>query len=403
MPFSPQRTVPPEDQVRVLVKGSEFTEWYDVDLDSDIFTPADGFSLTGTVPESRFLGVFREGVNCDIYIGPDRQMAGVIDDVDIDITRERTQIAIAGRDLGSYLVDSEAKAERFSNYSLGDLARHLLKPEWGIKNVIISNDDNRKVQLGKKEKERFKAGKKQLDGTKKTRKHTKIDPGQTVRQILDQHCMRQGLTWWMTAQGDLFIGKPQYFQYLAFEFYLYDTDSKSARNNNVLAAKVKRSISERYSEIVVVGESSADGSGKPGIFDENADDSDDVTPLQAEQAQKAKRAKKYRGTATDPDLVARGINRRLIIADNDALSNEMCREKAEADMQRRRLSGFTLSLTVDGFKQDGKLFTTDCIARVVIEEAGIDGVYWISQRKFREERGQRRTTLTLHEKDVWLP
>lgn len=395
MPFSPQKTSRPVDAVKVLIKGTEFADWYSVDMDSDFMSPADAFSLTGTVPAA-YLGLFREGNTCDVYVGDDRQMAGVIDDVTVTLN-ENVRVAISGRDLGGYLVDSEAKAEHFSNYHLAELAKHLLRPEWGIKNVIVSNDDNRKVQLGKKERERFKPGKKQQDGSRKPRAQTKIDPGQTVRQILDEHCMRARLTWWITAQGDLVIGKPQYDQYLAFEFFCYAPGSANAkRYNNVLAgATVKRSSSERYSEIVVVGQSNEDASSQRHIF-EPTDDQADAVPT------KKKREKKYRGVATDPDLVARGISRRLIITDNDALSSQMCQEKADADMGRRRLSALQINLTAPNFRQNGKVFTIDCLARVVIEEAGIDGVYWISQRKMVEERSKRRTSLTLHEKGVWL-
>lgn len=385
----------PSDAVRVTVSGVEFSDWLDIDIDSDIFTPADGFKMSGVVPDPALLALFREGQRVDVYVGPDRQMAGVIDDPEITVTRENARISITGTDLGSYLVDSEVKAERFSNYTLGDLARHILRPEWGIKQVIVSNEDNRRVLLGKKERERFKPGKviPTLTGDITRRKHTKLDPGQTVRQVLDEHCMRHGVSWWLTAEGNLFIGKPQYNQQISFEFFLYGPNAnKVQRNqNNVLDAQVKRGVHERYSKIVVVGESSADRSKKSGIFDV-----DDDTAA-------SKRAKKYRGEATDPDLVKRGITRELRLVDNDALSNEMCKAKAEAEMGRRRLSGLTISLTVEDFRQNGRLFTVDSLARVVIQEAGIDGVYWISQRRFRESRRERRTTLTLHEKGVWLP
>jgi prophage tail gpP-like protein len=394
MPFKQQRASQPSDPVRVLVAGSEFSDWFDVDIDSDIFTPADGFTLTGVAPDPRYLGLFREGQRVDVYVGPDRQMAGILDDPTLSVDEKGARVTLSGRDLGGYLVDSEVKAERFSHYTLGDLARHLLLPEWGIKKVIVSNEDNRRVLLGKKERERFKAGKvvETLTGERTRRKHTKLDPGQTVRQVIDEHCTRAGVWWWLTADGNLFIGKPQYDQQVSFEFFLYGPNAPKAKrdNNNVFDAKVARGAHERYSKIIVTGESSADSSKKSNIFDPD----DDATT--------SKRAKKYRGEATDPDLVARGITRELRLVDNDALSNEMCQAKADAEMGRRRLTGLTITLTVDDFRQNGRLFTVDCLARVVIEEAGIDGVYWISQRRFREERQKRRTTLTLHEKGVWL-
>ena len=59
--------------------------------------------------------------------------------------------------------------------------------------------------------------------------------------------------WWITAQGDLFLGKPNYTQQPTFDFTSYHWDSTESRLNNVLSARVHRSLSERYSEIVVSG------------------------------------------------------------------------------------------------------------------------------------------------------
>jgi prophage tail gpP-like protein len=394
MPFKPQLVAVPPDPVSVIVNGKEFTEWQEVDIDSDVFTAADGFSLTGTVPSGTDLSNFREGVRVDVKIGGDRQMAGVIDQISIDGSSQ-VKISIAGRDLGAYICDSETDALRFSNYTLRSLAEKLMNPAWGIKQVVTSGDKDRQIKLGKHEKERFKPGNAQSSRIDKPRVHTKIDVGQSVRQVLDQHCGRAGCTWWITAQGDLFIGRPQYKQAAVFNFFSYGSSSTSRNTNNLLSWSVKRSMGERYSELVVVGESSQDKSGKPNIFDPD-DDQASATPTAP------KRAKKYRGVATDPDLVKRGIQRRLVLHDTDALSSEMCQEKADEEMGRRRLSALMLTLTVDGFRQDNRLFTTDCLANVKIDEAGIDGVYWISQRKFSEKRQERRTTLTLHEKGVWL-
>lgn len=403
MAYNAKLVAIPDDAVRITVGGVDFSDWFDVDIDSDIFTPSDHFKMSGVIPQR--VDLFREGQRVDVYLGPDRQMAGVLDEPEMIISRENSRISVSGRDLGSYLEDSEAKAERFSNYTLQTLAEHLLRPEWGIKKVITSNEDNRRVVLGKKERERYKPGKAipSLTGTPTKRRHTKIDPGQTVRQILDEHCMRHGVSWWMTADGNLFIGKPQYNQQVSFEFFLYSSGNIRRGQNNVLEATVKRGLHERYSKIVVVGESSANNSNKSSIFDDTVDALLGEPSPAEERITAAKRAKKYRGEATDPDLVSRGITRELRLVDNDALSNEMCKAKAEAEMGRRRLTGLQITLVLDDFRQNGRIISVDCLARVVIEEAQIDGVYWISQRRFRESRGERRTSVTLHEKGVWLP
>ena len=386
-----------EDPVRVLVAGKEFPgAWFSFDADSDVFTPADMFSMKARVPSKAEvkkggvpLSAFREGNTIDIYIGDDRQMAGVIDDC--EIAGEPLRLSVQGRDKGGFLVDNETKALHFSDYNLKTLAEKMLLPEWGIRKVIVSNEDNRKVLLGKKERDRFAAGKEKPDAIGKTvRKQTKLDQGQRISTVLDEHCRRAGVTWWITAQGDLFIGKPQYDQSPRYEFLFYAPESQNARKNNILSDwRVHYSIRDRYSDLTVVGQTGADSGKNSNLFAPTTEDGAE--------------AKKFRASVSDPDLKERGIARSFILFDCDALSNEQCQKRAEEEMQRRRLQGQVIRLTAPGFKQNGTLFAPDALAKVVIEEADIDGVFWIGQRRFREESGQRRTEITLYQKGVYLP
>lgn len=368
-----------EEPARIIAKGQAFDDWFEVDIDSDIFTPADGFSMTGVVP-AKSLDLFREGNSLDVYVGDDRQMAGVVDDLQVSVGKV-TRVTVAGRDKGAFLVDGESKAFHFSSYDLKSLAEKLLDPSWGIKNVIVSNEDNRRVLLGRQERSRFHRGTSSSSLAATRRDEVKIDPGRRVAELLTTHCGRAGRAWWLTAQGDLFIGKPQYSQDAVYDFFRYAPDSKDAAKNNVLEANVRHSMGERFSEIAVVGQARDFGAGSTND----------------------KRSKKFRGVATDPDLIERGIVRKTIISDIEALSDAECQKRAEEEMQRRRLAALTINLTVQGFKQNGRLFAIDTLANVKIEEAGIDGQFYVTQRRFREEKNQRRTQLTLHEKGVWLP
>lgn len=357
-------------------------------MDSDVFTPADAFSLLAPLPKDPSL--FREGITLDLYVGEDRQMAGVIDRAAITVARDSDRLRVAGRDKGGYLVDSDTKALHFSHYRLKELAEAMLLPEWGIRKVVVSNEDNLKVLLGKQEKNRFKKGKPKTDlfgGT--IRKETKIDAGQRIATVLDEHCRRAGMTWWITAQGDLYIGKPTYDRAPQFAFYLYAPGSANAVHNNIEACTVTYDINDRFSELVVVGQTGSDSSAAGNLF--------------SPTTTKGKQAKKYRGSATDPDLKSRGITRKTIIYDNEAISNDQCKKRAEEEMQRRRLHGLVLNLTVPGFKQDGALYTVDTLAKVKIERLGIDDVFWIGQRRFIERVEKRRTEITLYQKGVYLP
>src|SRR6185369_13489115 len=212
-----------------------------------------------------------EGAKCDIYVGNDRQMAGVIDDVDVSIDRASARLNVSGRDLAAYLVDCEAhknvvkehkprnpkttkpestkpkpvdknpigtllKAiqvgllptaaelaaeknppaaplakvhhpQRSKPLNIKDLIELLLEPEFGIRNVITTNEDNRTLLRGKQDK-RPPSARPPAFLAPIARARTKVDPGQRIASIIDEHCKRLNITWWMTAEGDLFIGKP---------------------------------------------------------------------------------------------------------------------------------------------------------------------------------------------------
>src|SRR4030095_122608 len=85
-----------EDPVRVGIGGAAYHDWYDVDIDSDVFITADAIRLTGTWDRARRgdLARFREGASLDVYVGDDRQMAGVIDDPDLSAERETIRLTI---------------------------------------------------------------------------------------------------------------------------------------------------------------------------------------------------------------------------------------------------------------------------------------------------------------------
>lgn len=387
--------MPSKSKVKIALNGAEYEGWYSADLDSDVFVPADSFIVSSKVPSDRdVLNDIREGAAMDVYIDDDRQMAGIIDDVDIESTSDRATLTIRGRDLGAYLTDCEAKKFKAAKYTLKQLAEKLIQPEWGIRKVIISNEDNRKLLLGKEDR-KSKAGK----GTRKswndkTRTTTKIDPGTRIAAILDQRTRQLGVTWWMTAQGDLFIGKPNYDQTTSYEFRCYMPGTDLAKTHNNCEIKLSRSLNGRYSKITMIGQGAAPG--PQTIFADPI-----VTGVSVQAPGKGR---KFTATATDPDLVKRGIKRETIVTDTDALSQEDVQNHVDFDMAQRRLKAKAITVTYPSLRyEDGnRLFATDTLAHVFFEEANLDETFWVSQRRNVVQAESERTSLTLVEKGVWL-
>jgi prophage tail gpP-like protein len=371
------------DVVSIVVNGVAYENWFDIDIDSDILNPADAFSMTVSIPKTGSgvsLSDFREGQQCKVYLGRDLQMKGVIDEVELSGDRASSRLRVTGRDLGAYLVDSEAPHIKSTKYTIKTLIEALIDPSWGIGDIIVSNDDNRRIMLGKRDKKPPTVTPNKFL-VPLPRATTKIDPGQRVASIIDMHTKRLGITWWMTAGGDLFLGKPNYNQEAAYHFRAAALGSKDAKSTNVERWSVRRQIADRFSEVKVVGQGFQDratlwstSSGKPKFV-----------------------AKSY-----DPDLILRDITRKIILSDGDILSNNEAQKRADYEQGRRRLSGMTISLTVPGTRQGDRLFAVDTMATVKIDEAEIDGKFYVTQRRFKEDRNKRRTELTLHEPGAWL-
>lgn len=374
---------PDRDAVSIVIGGKSYLDWLQVDFDSDIFAPADMWSLEAPLPKLSTLRAFREGTKCDIYVGSDRQMSGYIDKVDPSGNRAEARLKLSGFDKGGYLLAEEADPVNVKNVTLKQLIQKLLKPSFGIKNVIDSNEENRKLLVGKEAKRALRSAAKSIARGERPRVSMKIDPGQKIATILDEQTQKLGLAWWITAQGDLFIGKPNYNQEIAYYFCSYAVGDQFASVNNIETWSLSRSLEGRYTEIQV------NGMGLP-----SAKDAKDT----------AKSAPKFKGVATDPDLKARGIDRRLVLRDCDALSADEVQRKAEMEMGKARLAAETITITVEGFRDrdTDRLYTFDTLASVKIPEADIDGTYFVAQRRFTEDRGRRRTSLRLVPKDVWL-
>jgi prophage tail gpP-like protein len=376
------------DKLRLVMQGSAWRNWLEVDIDSDIFSPADAFIVRSELPSLPFVGAFREGEFLDVYVGDDRQMPGVIDDVELtgDVSSER--MTLTGRDRGALLLDNEATQIKASNLTLEQLAKKLIKPSFGIRGIVLDNSANRKLLLGKKDR-KSKAGTSRSGASglfaKLPRKQTKIDPGQTIASIFDKHCKRLGIAWWITAQGDIFFGKPSYDQEPSFAFAAYKPRTKNAWKTNVLRWSVRRSMGERYSEVTVKGQGRPKSKG--GTFG---------------GGRAAAQGSTFSATVFDQELVARGIERKLIIADNDCEDRAMAQRRAEFEMGMKRLKGLVIQLTVPGFRQNGRLYTIDTLATVKLETIGIDGTFWLVQRRFLEKGDSQRTELTLYQPKVWL-
>ena len=147
--------------------------------------------------------------------------------------------------------------------------------------------------------------------------------------------------------------------------------------NNVLSLEVETSVSERYSEVTVLGQ-------KPG--DEEEDGSNSL-----------------RATARDADM-ARTWKRPMVTVDHGADSTDICRSRARKLLADSRLTGLTITARVHGHRigEGGALWRPGQRVALVSEPHGLDGVFFLMARRFSLDRQEgTMTTLTLKEDKVW--
>src|SRR5258708_5056617 len=109
-----------QDYATLEVGDRLFSDWLEYVIDSDLMTPADGFTITGAVPgdaatRAEARSILKAGATCKLYVGRDvtnnpdtiqraLQMTGVIDDVEWGGDRSHgAMVNIKGRDLAAHL------------------------------------------------------------------------------------------------------------------------------------------------------------------------------------------------------------------------------------------------------------------------------------------------------------
>lgn len=344
--------VGPVDQNRVslLISGQTHREWSSYDIDSDLLIPADAWQVELGVPEGKQppeLGKnVKAGALVEVKIGNDTVMKGYVDDISHSISHNQHTLSMSGRDQAGILLDCSAPIFTKKQCTLEEVVNEVVK-KLGIKNVIIRADKTAKAEK------------------------VNVEPGASAWDTLVQAAEANGLWPWFEPDGTLVVGGPDYSVPVSATLLL----RQSGKGNNVISLSMTDSVSKRYSEVTVLGQShgTAQGKGKNNL--KNKEEDKDIT-----------------------------IHRPRIVIDPDVKDDEMARTKARKLISDSRLEGFTLTAVVKGHRNsDGVLWTPGQRIDVVSEPHGLNGTYFLMARKFQGGRGQgTTTTLTLKEDGVWV-
>ena len=294
-------------------------------------------------------------------------LTGIIDDVDIEESREGANVQISGRCHMAPIVDSDAPPRiGLENVTLGEAAMRMLTevspgqstPFFKWTDILIDNDANRALSTGN-----AAAGTTLSASAPKKLETYKIDqikphPGETIFAFLSRHAQRFGLLVWGTADGKIVFGKPNYDQLPMYDLRL--RQGARGAENNVKHFRRRTSFKQRPSEIHVYGHST----GRDHL------------------------SSSIHAVARDQEVLDAGLFRQLTIHDNNARTKEQAECRANFELSTRRQTGDVLHATVAGHAadEDGTVYAIDTIASVAWDKAGLNEGRYVVSRTFTRSR-----------------
>jgi len=203
-------------------------------IDADMFLAAGHFSIECSPRDALWI---EPGLLIKLWVNKQCEMVGIIDRVEASASKKDHNIVLSGRDLVGLLCDhcceNFGTVDRLSGKTLIQIAEML------IKNVPF---------IQKKDLE-YQEKTAKLD---KLYKQEKIDPGETVFEVLKRCSVGRGLLFYGKPDGTFAFGKPRAKGSKAS--FSIIRSIKDSQKNNVEDGTLTRDISQCYSKITVIGQ-----------------------------------------------------------------------------------------------------------------------------------------------------
>lgn len=343
----------PLEQIRLAVGAHAHELWEGWSVESDLLTPADAFQLELFTREPGPLpATLREGSPCTLSLGTDRVLTGVVDEVELDISRKGRTIRINGRDNAAVLVDCSTPFVAMREVGLADIIDKVVKP-LGVVRVEIRAE---KI---------------------KTRKRIQVEPGQSAWEVLLQVAEANGLWPWMEPDGRLVIGGPNYTAPPVATLILRE----NGVGNNVEQLSLRRSLPGRFSQVTVLGQH--------GQYDADGYDTSRT---------------KLKTVVRDDALAKRGIFRPKVVIDSSCENQDMASSRARKLLADSRLEGLEIRAIVMGHRAgNGAVWSPGQRVNVFSEPHGLNATYFLMSRTLRLTRREGAITeLRLREDKTWV-
>lgn len=340
----------PADSVEVRVGELVHTGWTRYEIDSDLLTPADAWSVTLAQSEIILPAQVKEGTPVEVRLGGEVVLTGRIDERDLAVEPGRHTLNMSGRDGAAVLLDCSSPILTVQQLTLDQVVTKIVRP-LGLTRVRISADST-------SPREKFSC-----------------EPGDTAWDALRRAAEANGLWPWFEPDGTLVVGGPDYNQAPVATL----TMRRDGVGNNVESLREARSLQDRYSEVTVLGQAHASGAG-----DGERDGRHNV-----------------RAVVRDEGVP---VYRPRVLVDHEAINEAIAAARGRKFISDARVKGYTLEATVKGHRTaGGVLWKPGQRVNVRSEPHDLDATFFLIARRFMGGEGVgQRTVLSLKEDRAWV-
>jgi prophage tail gpP-like protein len=343
------------DDIRLCVYRSEedaagiaLTNFVSYECVADLFTASDAFSFAAM--ESAAIDA---GMMVKLFVNGVCELSGIIDRVENSYSKSGRSSIVSGRDMGGLLCDHCCA-------TYGDILGGKTLRQ--IATMLLSD-----VPFARRCPVVFQDGCERLD---KAYAFKKINPGDTVFDVLKRCATGRGLLFYVAPDGTFVFGKPvttgtPQFSLVCRHDYPYA--------NNVETGKITYDISEAFSQVTVLGQVQGETEyGLPDMINIS------VTERQA---------------PTRPPLVPY-YKPSIVSINNDDLAP---RREAKRIVEQSRAKALAMEYVVTGHAQNGRNWAINTMAHVdddnfVIGNRRVSGDFLIYSRVFTRDRTAGTTT-----------
>jgi prophage tail gpP-like protein len=327
-------------EVALTLDGTRHLGWTEVQIRSGLDQVASRFelALTERWAERQAPRPIQAGARCTLEIDGERVITGHVDDVLPDYDAETHRIVVSGRSLTADLVDCSGRRKTFEQpRKLEQVARELAQP-FGIE-VVVEVDTGEPLRA------------------------PAVEPGQPFYEALEQLARYRGVLLVTDPQGRLVITKPP---------------RGRLREALVLGENIRRgsgrfTVRDRFSQLIVQGQQPAN------------------------DFMSGTAASKPEGVAEDEGVRYRPM---LVLADT-AVDTASCRQRARAEVRRRRGRARGVTYTVSGWRHRSGLWEPGYLVQVRDRWLGVDAWRLIESVQLLLDDQGERAELRVVPQEAW--